>query len=104
MKDARDYRCSVCGASNCKLWREYQTFLDHQRLFCAPCGARDQTKSIEGIDANGRRSDPDGSRTDTIGWLVPAVPTSDGDTFWGYTSVPEDRCEWWRALPTQPPK
>ena len=31
-------------------------------------------------------------------WMVPAVPTEDG-TFWGYTSVPEDRCAWWRALP-----
>lgn len=38
-------------------------------------------------------------RTDQIGWRVPAVPTQEGDTFWGYTSVPEDGCDWWRKLP-----
>jgi len=37
-------------------------------------------------------------RTDQIGWLVPAVPTEDG-SFWGYTSVPPEACEWWYKLP-----
>lgn len=32
--------------------------------------------------------------------LIPAVPDEDG-IFWGYTSVPEDRCKWWNELPTR---
>lgn len=38
-------------------------------------------------------------RHDSIGWLVPAIPTEDGDTFWGYTSVPQAGCAWWHRLP-----
>ena len=41
-------------------------------------------------------------RYDQIGWLVPAVPTEEGDTFWGYTSVPEPGCQWWYRLPAMP--
>ena len=32
--------------------------------------------------------------------MIPAVPDEDGD-YWGYTSVPEDRCKWWNELPTK---
>lgn len=31
--------------------------------------------------------------------LLPAVPCDYGSSFWGYTSVPDDGVEWWRALP-----
>jgi hypothetical protein len=31
--------------------------------------------------------------------MVPAVPTEDGE-MWGYTSVPEEGCVWWKKLPT----
>ena len=98
------YSCGKCGATGCKLWRQYQTFLDHQSLFCATCALRDQ-QSDGPVDANGLREwrpDPDvaPSLTDTIGCLVPAIPTWDGLTFWGYTSVPKEAVAWWRALPT----
>lgn len=101
------YVCDGCGASGCKLWRDYQTFLDHQKLKCARCAAQEQERPITDIDADGMRSmteyDWAGDRkTDQIGWLVPAVTTTEGDTFWGYTSCPEDRIKWWRALPTLP--
>lgn len=43
----------------------------------------------------------DWERTDQIGWLVPAVPTKENDTFWGYSSVPENGCNWWDNLPYQ---
>lgn len=32
--------------------------------------------------------------------MIPAVPY-ENNNFWGYTSVPEDLCEWWRTLPTR---
>jgi len=101
------YVCDDCGASGCKLWREYQTFLNHQHLRCAPCAAANQQKPIDDIDAEGFRTLSEYSwgqdeRSDQIGWLVPAVTTAEGDTFWGYTSVPPDRVTWWRELPTLP--
>jgi len=37
------YRCGVCGATGCKLWRKYATFLEHQSLFCAACAAKNQS-------------------------------------------------------------
>lgn len=41
----RLYRCDTCGAHGCKLWREYQTFLDHQTLECCDCAAQSQKKT-----------------------------------------------------------
>lgn len=98
------YKCSACGAKNCKLWREYQTF--SPQLFCAPCAGKNQKRDISTMDADGRRLTPEyewahGQRSDQIGWLVPAVTDEDGD-FWGYTSVPSDRIAWWKSLPTFP--
>lgn len=103
IKVPEHYICSNCGAHGCKLWRQYQTFADHLELLCAVCAAQDQQKSIVGIDEDGSR--PSGGSgayptTDTIGWLVPAIVV--GDTYWGYTSVPDDGVIWWRALPTLP--
>lgn len=83
------YECGDCGISGVKLWREYQTFLDHQRLRCVRCAEKDQN----------RRLDLGREGSDQIGWLIPAVPTPDGDSFWGYTSVPLADVEWWNALP-----
>lgn len=90
------YHCEVCGAKDCRLWRKYQTFLDHQKLFCANCAENDQDKKLELDQAAGHITH------DQIGWLVPAVPTEDGETYWGYTSVPSSGCEWWDALPIRP--
>lgn len=94
-----DYRCSECGADKCKLWREYQTMMPS--LFCGPCALQKQGKSGP-IDAVGVRRDIYGP-TDTIGWLVPAVPDEQGVGYWGYTSVPTEGCDWWRALPLAAP-
>jgi hypothetical protein len=97
--DLMEYKCSKCGADNCKLWRDYDHFFGDLNLYCAPCAAEDQKKDIQSIDTEGCRSSPYG-RTDQIGWLVPAVPYE--DTFWGYASVPDERVEWWKKLPTLP--
>ena len=124
------YRCATCGAHGCKLWREYQTFLEHQSLSCCDCAGKSQGRDVSTIDAGGRiehvhrrtrrqrrhtarhgyrgrrgarpvTGELGRGRTDTIGWRVPAVPTEDGSTFWGYTSVPDAGCAWWRRLPTR---
>jgi len=78
------YTCSDCTASGVKLWRSYQVVLDGQVLRCTSCCQKHEGKE---------------RRDDSIGWSVPAVPTPDGETFWGYTSVPAAAAAWWRALP-----
>jgi hypothetical protein len=98
------YECS-CGATNCKLWRLYQTFMDSQELFCANCALANQDK-VGPVNAGGYLQGRYGM-TDQIGWLVPAVPDNlqnldNIQTFWGYTSVPQDGVDWWRGLPSYP--
>lgn len=94
------YRCSTCGARNCKLWREYQTFADRTQLLCCDCAGKSQRRDVSGIRYDGKTRGPFGW-SDQIGWLVPAVPHEEGDTFWGYTSVPDAGVRWWKALPSR---
>jgi len=95
------YKCAKCGKSGVKLWRDYNTFLSYNQLLCCDCAAVDQGKDIDDIDARGCRSSDLGQRTDQIGWYVPAVPTQDGSSYWGYTSVPQCGVDWWRRLSTR---
>jgi hypothetical protein len=94
MEMPSNYVCSKCGATGVKLWREYQTFLDHIHLKCLGCSIEEQRESLNQQDI---ASIIDG-RTDQIGWRVAACPTDDG-TYWGYTSVPQDVVDWWKNLP-----
>jgi hypothetical protein len=93
----------MCGIRGVKLWRQYQTFLNHIKLLCANCAWENQK---ENIDSHETKPDEKGmregkyQRTDQIGWLIPAIPTKENDTFWGYSSAPEDRVIWWTNLPT----
>lgn len=84
------YTCCDCGAKGVRLWREYQTFLDAQALRCRAC-------------CEAKAGKPMHPGSDQIGWHVPAVPTADGSTFWGYTSVPLAAVDWWKALPESSP-
>lgn len=95
-----NYKCGECGATGCKLWREYQT--SSPNILCAKCAAKNQKKNIDDIDAEGMRSSDVGGRTDQIGWYVPAVPLEDNNGYWGYTSVPQPGCDWWKKLSTLP--
>lgn len=95
------YACTTCGARGCKLWREYSTFANATGLDCCDCAGKSQEKDVSRINADGRRPLEDGSLIDQIGWRVPAVPTEDGLTFWGYSSVPDAGVKWWKALPTR---
>ncbi len=92
-----EYKCVKCGADNCKLWRE--SYVNNVELHCAVCAAKAEKKDISDIDENGKRTTEYG-RTDQIGTFIPAVPTEDQMSFWGYNSVPDKGCRWWRALPT----
>jgi hypothetical protein len=91
-----DYTCSSCGRRDVKLWRLAHTF--DPELLCCICAADNQKKDIFDMDASGTISLGKRGRTDQIGWYVPAVPTEDGGGYWGYTSVPDAGCNWWRLL------
>ena len=100
------YRCTRCRAHGVRLFRQYQTFADSISLLCQACAVLDQDKedSIEIKD-----------NTSQIGWLVAAVPSPGGElringeptgihqgqTFWGYTAIPKEGCDWWFALPVK---
>lgn len=98
------YTCSKCQTHGVKLWRVYQTM--GIELCCAKCAceACDEDIDPKTIDDDGMRprikeyAQP-GERTDQIGIWIPAVPDEEGDGFWGYTSVPDWGCEWWKSLP-----
>lgn len=92
-----EYQCKMCTAHPVKLWREYQTLAAFVTLRCVKCACQHQNIDMaKVVDQFGRFINGD-----QIGWLVPAVPTEEGDTFWGYTSVPEAGVGWWRALPLE---
>ena len=83
-----EYVCGCCGANGVKLWRLYSSFMSSQTLACLSCSEKDQGKV-----ANLQKGDQ-------IGFRIPAVPTEEKDTFWGYSSVPDDGVKWWVELPT----
>ncbi len=93
-----DYTCGECHASGVKLWRQYQTFADQLDLMCCDCAGHSQDKDVSSMKEDGRYEGKYGP-SDSIGWLVPAVPVENQETYWGYTSVPEEGVDWWRALP-----
>ena len=79
-----EYRCDDCGTDGVKLWRVYNIVADMTPLRCLACAERNQGEKLDG---------------DKIGCLIPAVPTEDGTTFWGYTSVPSEAVLWWHNQP-----
>lgn len=40
-------------------------------------------------------------KSDQIGWDVPAIPDEENVSYWGYSSVPQEGVEWWKALPSR---
>ncbi len=96
------YVCTGCGACNCRLWRQYQTVLDGIELKCIDCALEEYQEKHPGDELPQVRESLQQvghDLTDQVGGLIPAVPTKENDTFWGYTSVPQDRVEWWYSLP-----
>ena len=91
------YVCHDCQAKGVALFREYNTFADYLTLRCTACATKNQQKNIEAL---GRWADFCKS-PHQIGHLVAAVPTEEGDTYWGYTSVPQAGVDWWNNLPKE---
>lgn len=85
-----EYVCCRCGAANVRLFRPYQTTADAVTLTCQSCTESEAGKKL------------DSNYPHSIGWRVAAVPTEDGSTFWGFTSVPAAGVQWWEALPPRP--
>lgn len=97
-----DYFCSKCLVSGCKLWRQYNTLASHIQLMCCDCAAKHEKVNISDMDANGKyTSSITETKIDQIGWLVPAVPDEEEETYWGYTAVPPAGVLWWKGLPTR---
>lgn len=94
------YRCVNCGAHSVKLWRDVRACADQVVLLCCECAAASQRKDPAWVGRDGMIAEPDGTGTDQIGALLPAVPDEDGRSFWCYTCVPQEAVEWWRRLPT----
>lgn len=96
-----NYKCSRCKAHGVKLWRQYQT--GTPELLCHRCADPALVVDLNGrVDSELGRCDQIDDKVGKTGSLVPAVPTVECDTYWGYTSVPVAGCAWWRALPNQP--
>jgi hypothetical protein len=97
----KGYECGVCHMSGVKLWRVAAS--SHIELFCADCACKESGENVQ-IDADGRHESKYGPTDQlySVGHtnLVPAIPTEDGQEWWGYTSVPEPGVRWWRRLPT----
>jgi hypothetical protein len=100
----KDYFCMDCGRKNCKLWRIGACSCIELR--CARCGweyTKEVIPSLSSgelpvLDVKGMHRSK-WEYTDKLGHLVPAVPTPDGEEWWGYTSVPEEGVRWWQSLP-----
>lgn len=91
--NAADYCCTECGATDVRLWREYQTFAP--RVLCTAClpEEKDREKVLNDEQKHTRPYV-------NTGWWVAAVPNGDGN-WWGYTSIPQDQLDWWRGLPIE---
>lgn len=83
------YKCGGCGATGVRLWRRWNAFVSHQSLACKTCSV---VSELDPSTIMMRGSDQIGSR-------IPAVPTEENDTFWGYSSVPDDAVQWWLGMP-----
>jgi hypothetical protein len=95
------YRCSGCDKHGLKLWRGSHSCADAVDLVCCDCIKKgDHEDAYPILDQNGMHDSRYG-RSDQFWNGVPAVPVEDGDTFWGYTSVPDAGVKWWRRLPAR---
>jgi hypothetical protein len=94
------YACMKCGAHGVRLWRDYNCFVEHQTLTCFPCTL--EIREVQRGDDPYKIGRPYTPDSHEIKGQVAAVPTEEGDSFWGYTSVPTAGCAWWVSLRPEP--
>lgn len=93
----KGYTCGTCGANGVRLYREYNTFLEQQSLRCRACVIVETGGPYYNGDSSYAR--PHEHQLGQSHTLILAVPTEDGETFWGYTSIPGAGIDWWNRLP-----
>lgn len=95
-----NYVCGKCDATGVKLWRDVVFCVDQVDLRCVSCMGRGE------VDEGGYFKDSEYGKTDQctieeLGSMLPAVPTEEEDSYWGYTSIPTAGVAWWRNLPNK---
>lgn len=97
-----NYACGICKKTGVKLWRKYASSDDS--LICLSCIEKKLNLSLN-AGADGMFETKYG-RTDQVDMHIPAVPTPDNRSYWGYTSVPDEGVNWWKLLETyaKPPR
>lgn len=86
------YRCLICNAHGVRLWRDWNCIAVYITLRCYDCVI---DKAEDKKDVLGKKYTPESTQIDG---LCAAIPTAEGDTFWGYSSAPAEGCVWWRSL------
>ena len=106
MSEHVNYVCTECGAHTVKLWREIHS---GKVLRCVDCACKRVGIDPDKVSPGGKYDNEETGLSDQLYSsktgvnLLPAVPDDTWTTFWGYTSVPEDGCAWWRYMPLRRP-
>jgi hypothetical protein len=82
-----NYKCSQCGCSGKKLWRE-MNIINRIELRCVSCIPDVKPEVLERVKEGASE----------CGWWVAAVPCGGGG-YWGYSHVPEKLANWWYSMP-----
>lgn len=83
------YTCGPCGKTGVRLYRLPHGASCHKtgfELWCFRCAFFRKPMTYGGWD-------------ESLNNTMAAVPTEDGSTFWGISSVPRNAWDWWRLLP-----
>ena len=93
------YKCSKCGATGIKLWRDNNPTAP--TLLCFDCAEENQNEYIKAMDHDGKHADPTGVLEPTIyniGILIPAIPNETDHTYFEMNSVPDKNFDLWKKL------
>jgi hypothetical protein len=92
-----DYRCDDCLKHGVQLWRHLAMKISDTPLLCSFCAeARERSWRGENWKSLFSRN-----LSTSIGDFVPAIPIEGENSFWGNTSIPENRSNWWKNLPVK---
>ncbi len=92
------YVCGVCGATHCKLWKEFAFFSNDFTLLCAVCAAKELQMNVEEFVALQIAE----KHNTKIPLRVPAIPTPENIAFLSTSHVTPEGRLWWLSLPSFP--